>query len=59
MKASQNHGGNLGVRGTIGLDYFVEEAPFDIFIEAAPIMDLTPSTELQFNGGIGFRFFFK
>jgi hypothetical protein len=59
MKASNSHGGILGVRGTIGLDYLVEEAPIDIFIEAAPIMDLTPSTELQFNGGLGFRFFFK
>ena len=59
MKASNSHGGNLGVRGTVGLDYFVADAPIDVFIEAAPIMDLTPSTELQFNGGIGFRFFFK
>jgi hypothetical protein len=59
MKASRYHGGNLGFRGTIGLDYFVAEAPFDIFIEAAPIMDLTPSTELEFNGGLGFRYFFK
>ncbi|MFI5252799.1 MAG: hypothetical protein ACHQQQ_10250 [Bacteroidota bacterium] len=59
IKTSTSGGGRLGVRGTIGLDFFLKDAPFDAFIEAAPIMDLTPKTDLSFNGGVGFRFFFN
>lgn len=47
----------MGVRGVIGLDYLFKNAPFDIFLEVAPILDIVPKTELFFNGALGFRFF--
>jgi len=49
----------LGVRIVGGLAFWPHEAPFDVFIEIAPIMDLVPSTTLTANGGIGARFFFR
>lgn len=49
----------FGLRGVIGVDFFIPRAPLDAFLEIAPIMDLTPATELSFNAGIGFRFFIE
>lgn len=48
----------IGIRFVIGLSYMFEEAPFDMFIEVAPIMDLTPSTEMNGNAAFGVRFWF-
>jgi hypothetical protein len=48
----------LGARVPVGLDYMFEGAPVDLFIEIVPVMNLVPSTNFHFNGGIGARFFF-
>lgn len=49
---------NVGVRIPVGLDYKFNSAPIDIFIELVPILDLVPSTNFNFGGGIGVRFWF-
>ncbi len=49
----------IGVRVPLGLDYMFADAPVDIFVELVPILDLAPSTDFDFNGGIGARFWFK
>ena len=51
--------GIFGVRIPFGIAYWLRSAPIEIFLEAAPIVDLAPATELSGNGGIGARFFFK
>ncbi len=48
----------LGVRIPLGLDYVFQEAPFDVFIEVAPIVNLVPETEFDLSGGVGVRFWF-
>lgn len=48
----------LGIRVPLGLNYVFEEAPFDIFVEAVPILNLTPSTDFAGNGAAGIRFYF-
>src|SRR5690554_3421887 len=48
----------LGMRVPLGLNYVFEDAPFDLFVEAVPIMNLTPSTDLAGNGAAGIRFYF-
>jgi hypothetical protein len=48
-----------GARGVIGLDYFFRGAPLDAFLEVAPILDLTPSTDFSLNLGLGLRYFFE
>ena len=59
LKFGDKETGRVGVRITGGVDFMLESAPIDIFIELAPIMDLVPATELAINGGIGARFFFQ
>ncbi|MBL7112281.1 MAG: hypothetical protein ISS19_10120 [Bacteroidales bacterium] len=49
---------SIGVRVPVGLDYHFSSAPFDLFFELVPIMNLTPATEFDFNAAIGFRYFF-
>lgn len=48
----------FGIRIVGGLAYWPRKAPFDVFLEVAPILDLAPATELRANGGIGARYFF-
>ncbi|RJP82436.1 MAG: DUF3996 domain-containing protein [Candidatus Zixiibacteriota bacterium] len=49
---------HFGVRVPVGLEYIFVQAPVGIFLEVAPIVDLVPDTDLDFNAGIGARFFF-
>jgi hypothetical protein len=48
----------IGIRFPVGLEYLFDNAPFDIFLEVVPILDLTPETEVDLNAAIGFRYFF-
>lgn len=48
----------VGARIPIGLDYQFSSAPIDIFVEIVPILDLIPSTDFDFGGGVGIRFWF-
>ena len=53
-----SHDATIGVRVPLGLDYMFSNAPVDIFVELVPILDLAPSTDFDFGGGIGARFWF-
>ena len=48
-----------GVRIPVGLAYEFAKAPVEVFVEIAPIVDVAPSTELRWNGGIGVRYYFR
>lgn len=48
----------VGARVPVGLNYVFSSVPFDMFVEAAPILDLTPEIELAGNGAIGIRYYF-
>jgi hypothetical protein len=48
-----------GIRAPIGISYIFDRYPLDAFVEVAPILDLTPGTKLEFNAGIGLRFYFR
>ena len=48
----------IGVRIPVGFCYLFKETPLDIFIELAPLMDLSPRTQLWFTGGVGIRYYF-
>lgn len=48
----------VGIRAPFGLNYVFPNVPFDLFVEAAPILDLTPEVELAGNGGVGIRYYF-
>ena len=48
----------LGARFVIGASYIFEHAPFDIFLEIVPIMNIVPKTEVDINASLGGRFWF-
>jgi hypothetical protein len=53
------HGDNLaGIRGPVGLAYLIPNSHLEAFGEVAPILDVAPSTRLEWNGGVGLRYYF-
>lgn len=48
---------HVGARIPLGLNYVFESIPFDLFIEAVPILDITPDVELAGNGAVGIRYY--
>lgn len=49
----------LGMRFVIGMEYIWDTAPFDLFFEAAPILDIAPETTLEGNVALGVRYWFE
>ena len=48
----------VGLRFVAGVEYYDDEFPFTVFLEIAPVLDLAPETEMDFNGGLGVRYLF-
>lgn len=48
-----------GVRFPIGLEYLFSRAPFDVFIEVVPVLQVIKKTDFEIDGAIGARFFFQ
>lgn len=49
----------IGLRIPVGICYMFTNSPLDVFIEIAPLLDLSPSTEFDLNGAVGIRYFFR
>lgn len=47
-----------GVRVPLGLNYVFGSIPFDLFVEAVPILDIGIDLELAGNGAVGIRYYF-
>jgi hypothetical protein len=54
----ENGDTRLSFRAPLGISYEFERAPVEIFVEVAPMLNLTPRTEGDIGGGIGFRYYF-
>jgi hypothetical protein len=53
------HGENrAGIRGPVGLSYFIPNSHLELFAEVAPILDVAPTTSVEWNGGVGLRYYF-
>ncbi len=50
---------DLAVRVPIGLNYLFSGNKFDFFIEAVPTLNVSGATNLEVNGAIGVRYYFK
>ncbi|MEX0779381.1 MAG: hypothetical protein WD037_06585 [Balneolales bacterium] len=48
----------IGVRVPFGLTYLFADDPLEVFVELAPILDLSPATEFSGNSGLGIRYYF-
>ena len=55
---SGEDGIRVGIRIAVGLEYQFASAPFDIFFEIAPGINVVPNTSGYVMAGIGTRFFF-
>lgn len=51
-------GNQAGIRFPVGLSYFFDKVPIEIFGEVAPALDVSPSVRGEVNGGIGIRYWF-
>ena len=58
VKFREDADNNVGVRIPVGIAYHFADAPFDIFGEIVPILELSPDTEFNMEGAIGARFYF-
>jgi hypothetical protein len=58
FKTWENSDDSIGARIPVGLAYLFENSRFDVFFELVPTLDLVPSTDFDFNGALGGRFFF-
>ncbi|MFH1368796.1 MAG: hypothetical protein ABII64_06700 [Elusimicrobiota bacterium] len=47
----------LGPIGVVGVDILFKKAPFDIFIEIGPAIQIAPESAMFFHGGIGVRYY--
>jgi hypothetical protein len=48
----------VGLRVPVGVSYLFDAAPFDLFLEVVPLLNLLPETEFDVNGAIGVRYYF-
>ena len=48
----------LGIRGVMGLSWFVKTAPIDVFVELVPVLNIIPDVDMSLNAGAGVRYFF-
>ncbi len=49
---------DLAIRFPVGLAYWFDGAPVDVFLEVVPTLDLTPSTWFEMDAAIGGRYWF-
>lgn len=47
-----------GVRLPVGLSWLAPKAPFEVFFELVPQMNLVPATDFDLDAAIGARFYF-
>jgi len=48
----------FGIRIPIGAEYLFDGLPLGAFAEIAPVLNLSPDTDVDLEGGIGIRFYF-
>lgn len=48
----------FGIRIPVGIAYYLDQRPIDIFVELVPGFDLLPKTALDLDLAVGARYFF-
>lgn len=54
----KKHDNIVGIRFALGAVYELNTYPIEFFAEIVPVLELSPDTELNLDGGIGIRYFF-
>jgi hypothetical protein len=55
---TNGHDTEAGMRIPLGMAVHLKAVPVELFVELAPVMEVTPSTSLHINAGIGARYYF-
>lgn len=58
LKIEDRADDRFGIRVPVGVAYFFERLPIEVFAEVAPVLDLAPSTRGGLTGGVGVRWWF-
>jgi len=58
IRFRENRDDDVGVRFPVGLSYLFDQAPFDVFVEIVPTLELAPDTDFELEGAIGSRYYF-
>jgi len=53
-----DNGTVIGARAPIGLDFDLEGAPLQFYIEVAAVLSVLPGVDLGVDGGLGARYYF-
>lgn len=48
----------FGFRTVAGVDYWFASHPIEVFLEIAPVFQVTPDTDTDFDAGVGLRYYF-
>ena len=48
-----------GLRTVAGVAYILPGDPVEVFIELAPVFNVAPKADVDIDGGIGLRYYFK
>lgn len=48
----------FGFRAVAGAAYWIASHPIEVFLELAPVFQVTPDTDTNFDAGIGVRYYF-
>ena len=48
---------HIGLRMPVGLTWFADGGRVGLFMQVAPVLDVTPSTDMTVQGGVGARYF--
>lgn len=59
FNAKEGDRSTLGVRGVVGVTWWPDKTPLDVFFELAPVFNLIPETNLDLDVSVGVRYFFK
>ena len=48
----------FGLRVPFGIEYGIEDAPIEIYMDIGPTVGISPDVDFGFDSSLGFRFFF-
>jgi hypothetical protein len=59
VKFVENADNRAGIRGPFGVSWLLHKHRLEFFAEVAPVLDVSPKTTLEWNGGLGIRYYFR
>jgi hypothetical protein len=61
LKTEEHHNDDsiFGVRFPLGINYLFGDAPFELFGEVVPVLNLTPDAEVDLNVSVGLRYYLR